>query len=263
MAYNHFDYVPSTVERRRSTFKFDKPIVSSAYLGFLYPVCKPIKVMPGTTLSLDIAAEIRTGALVHPLADEMLCDFFAFSVPNRIVWEHWKQFVGAVDEITFNNLSQYTIPAFRYGWTTANNQMVSGEENFQWNQTIACHFELPFVNDGSGTNVGVAGKNRPLISALPFRGYSFIWNEFFRPEQLVAPLVISRTDDGWSGQNMEADYTSSALTYLNTSIHLPMSKTHAAAPTVQMGGAILPVYRVHRDLWTSCLPAPSLETLNL
>ena len=150
MAYNHFDYVPSTVDRKRSVFKFDKSVATAGYLGFLYPICKPVPVMPGSSISLDIAAEIRSGALIRPLMDEMLCDFFAFFVPNRIVWEHWKQHIGAVDDILFNNMLTYQVPNFRYGQENLNN-FQTGQELFQWTQTIACHFELPYPGTTAGT----------------------------------------------------------------------------------------------------------------
>ena len=83
MSFNHFDYVPSTVDRRRSTFKFDKAIAKGVNLGFLYPVCKPILMMPGSSLTLDLAAEIRSNALIRPMMDEMYCDFFSFFVPKQ------------------------------------------------------------------------------------------------------------------------------------------------------------------------------------
>ena len=98
MAYNHFDYVPSGISKSRSVFKFEKAIAAGAEIDYLYPMCKPITMLPGSSLKLDLAMEVRSGALIAPLQDELLLDCFAFNVPNRIVWEHWKQFLGSVDE---------------------------------------------------------------------------------------------------------------------------------------------------------------------
>lgn len=261
MSFNHFDYVPSTVDRRRSTFKFDKAIAKGIDLGFLYPLCKPVRMMPGSSISLSLAAEIRSGALIRPMMDEMYCDFFSFFVPNRIVWEHWKQFVGAVDDVLFNNLTQYSIPSFKLGLNAlvGNTGWTNGEQAFQWSHTLAANYGLPFMGNTGDT----PESNAPIISALPFRGYTFIWNEFFRPEQLVAPLVISKTDDGWAGDNMEASIPTAGTSFNALTIHLLNPTGYATSPRCQLGGCVMPVYRVNRDLWTSCLPAPSLETLNL
>ena len=80
--YNHFDYVPSTVDVRRSIFKYKGLHSRSAYVGYLYPICKPVKMLPGSSITLDLACEIRSGSLVAPLMDELNADFFAFFVPN-------------------------------------------------------------------------------------------------------------------------------------------------------------------------------------
>lgn len=268
MNNNHFDYVPSTVERRRSVFKFDQANARSAYVGFLYPICKPVRVMPGTSISLDIAAEIRSGGLIAPLMDEMYCDVYSFFVPNRIVWEHWKQFIGAVDDVLFNNLSQYQIPSFNFGINQRSDLkgLLDSNENFGWNQLIACHFglEYPLANLPSGVDYQSLLTQCPKISALPFRGYTFIWNEFFRPEQITSPLVISKTDAGFTGMNITAGHrVYSGYQSLTFDLMIPDNFSGATQTVPFTGGAILKTYRAHRSLWTSCLPAPSLETLNL
>ena len=114
MAYNHFDYVLSGISKDRSVFKFEKAIAMGVEIGYLYPICKPVTMLPGSTLKLDFACEVRSGALIAPLQDELILDVFAFNVPNRIVWEHWKQFLGSVDDVLFDNLTEYQIPSFQY-----------------------------------------------------------------------------------------------------------------------------------------------------
>lgn len=264
MPYNHFDYVPSTVDVRRSVFRYDRQYLGSAYMGFLYPLGKPIKMMPGSSVSLDMVAEIRTGSLVAPLTTEIEADFFGFFVPNRIVWEHWKQFLGALDDVTFNNLTSYTIPNFPF--SMKNYSSGQSSVGWFWNQQIACHFGIQAPLASSGGTVTFETKEFDKLSdylhinALPFRGYTFIWNEYFRPEQIVSPLVIGKTDNGYDGDNMDSIYDQSDLWYTNTEAVIPQVGANNDAIT---GGAILPVYRVNKDLYTSCLPNPSLETLNL
>lgn len=259
MAYNHFDYVPSSTSNDRSVFKFDKPIATSGDIGYLYPMCKPVRMLPGSTLKLDFACEVRSGALIAPLMDELCMDIFAFNVPNRIVWEHWKQFLGAVDDVLFDNLSDYTIPNFHYCGIY---QETNASNSYLWNKTLAAHFELPYLVERYDLDASNHSKAIE-ISALPFRGYSFIWNEYFRPEQLVAPVLFSKTDAGYSGQNMTMTCFWLTFNGVGNSFCNVAPAAISSVNAAGCGGVVLPTFRVHKSLWTSCLPSPSLETLNL
>lgn len=254
MPYNHFDYVPSSVSHNRSVFKFEKAVSTGGEIGYLYPICAPVRMFPGSSLSLDIGAEVRSGSLIAPLQDALIFDCFAFKVPNRIVWEHWKQFMGAVDDVLFDSLTEYQIPSFNYGGL--NGIEVSGDAAYFTSHLLATCFELPYVEAPDTDSL----TNK--INALPFRGYTFIWNEFFRPEQLVDPILFSKTDDGASGQNMaittiSINFNGKTLDIVAPGVNSPSGNTQIA------GGCVLPTFRVHKSLWSSCLPKPSLETLNL
>lgn len=254
MPYNHFDYVPSSVSHNRSVFKFEKAVSTGGEIGYLYPICAPVRMFPGSSLSLDIGAEVRSGSLIAPLQDALIFDCFAFKVPNRIVWEHWKQFMGAVDDVLFDNLTEYKIPSFNYGGSIGIN--VSGKEAYYTSHLLATCYELPYVEAPDTQSL----TNK--INALPFRGYTFIWNEFFRPEQLVDPILFSKTDDGASGQNMEV--TTVSINFNGSSLDVVAPGLNSPSGNAQIaGGCVLPTFRVHKSLWSSCLPKPSLETLNL
>lgn len=257
--YNHFDYVPSTIDRKRSIFAYNYRRGTGWYLGHLYPLCAPIKLMPGSSITLDLAQEIRSGsALIVPLMDEMQCDITAFFVPNRIVWEHWKQFIGAVDDVTYNNLATYTVPGFNFAITDSN--VSASNFNFFWTQTLACHYGIQAPYNSSGPILyNTTNFQAPFLNALPFRGYTFIWNQYFRPEQLHNPIVFAKTDTGSQGQNMNTVMQS--VTYGGSTLYAPVMGTVSSQKGT--GGTILYVCRAHRDLYTSCLPNPSLETMNL
>lgn len=252
--FNHFDYVPTTIGRDRSTFKYHKTITTGANVGFLYPICKPINMLPGSTIDLkSIVAEVISDSLIRPLFQELKMDVFAFAVPNRIVWEHWKQYLGSTDDVLFDNLSSYTKPyiMFKYGSTGLNNGL-------RVQHSLAACFELPAI-----PSTGTARK----ISALEFRGYNFIWNQYFRPEQLVNPILFSKGDRGNAGDNVSCAIPAVpnfSIAGNNVTIPVPgrLLDTAGVNDTCD-GGCVLPVYRVHKTLQTSCLPAPSLETINL
>lgn len=257
--YNHFDYVPSSTSNNRSVFKFHKPVATSGEIGHLYPMCKPVRMLPGSSLKLDFSCEIRSGAMIAPLMDELYMDIFAFNVPNRIVWEHWKQFLGSVDDVLFDNLTEYTIPHFKYCGIDVG--IAGNIKEHVWNHMLANYFELPYL-DYTQQGEGETNVENIEISALPFRGYVFIWNEYFRPEQLVNPILFGKTDAGYAGDNLKC--TPMGITWNGTVngyyMILPYSNSSDDAIS---GGAVLPTFRVHKSLWTACLPKPSLETLNL
>ena len=259
MAYNHFDYVPSGISKSRSVFKFEKAIAGGCEIGFLYPMCKPIAMMPGSSLKLNLAMEVRSGALIAPLQDELLLDVFAFNVPNRIVWEHWKQFVGATDDVLFDSLSDYQIPSFKYDPFCA---AVENSYGYATSHLLASWYELPMV-EYDKQDASYSANYLPRISALPFRGYSFIWNENFRPEQLVTPVLFSKTDNGYTGDNITHSWYDGTISIGGTSNIVPIVPTAGSSDVGCSGGCVLPTFRVHKSLWTSCLPKPSLETLNL
>lgn len=72
MPYNHFDYVPSSVSHNRSVFKFEKAISTAGEIGYLYPMCAPVRMYPGSSLKLNLAAEVRSGALIGVLQDSLV-----------------------------------------------------------------------------------------------------------------------------------------------------------------------------------------------
>ena len=250
MAYNHFDYVPSSVNIGRSVFKFEKAVGMGVEVGYLYPMCAPVRMLPGSSLKLNLGMEIRSGALIAPLMDEFFCDVFAFNVPNRIVWEHWKQFLGAVDDVLYDYKTDYDIPSFSYSMFY---QEITGysedKKAYIASHLLASCFELPPTTDFD---------DQLNINALPFRGYTFIWNEFFRPEQLVDPILFSKTDDGSSGQNMS--YSEVDINFNSITLNLIAPSINASLTGHVNGGCVLPTFRVHKSLWTSCLPKPSLES---
>lgn len=91
---SRFSFEPS-VKLSRSRFKIP---VHSHKLTFNNGELIPIKVMeilPGDTVSLDMASVLRMSTPVKPVMDNVFVDFFAFFVPRRLTWQHWEEFMGA------------------------------------------------------------------------------------------------------------------------------------------------------------------------
>ena len=52
------------------------------------------EVLPGDTFQVRTSKVVRMQTLLTPVMDNVYLDTYYFFVPNRLVWEHWKQFMG-------------------------------------------------------------------------------------------------------------------------------------------------------------------------
>lgn len=168
-----------------------------------------MRCFPGDTVSLDLANVIRMGTPIAPIMDNIYADVYFFFVPNRLVWEHWKQFCGENDTSAWTQNGQYQVPTVNIGATAAASRRPSIG-------SLGDYFGLPV-----GTNLPTV--NQYLISELPLRAYFKIYNDWFRDENSINPVLYTIGDSS------------------NTNIHYGMAPAKASK---------------FKDLFTSALPAP-------
>lgn len=170
----YFSQVPSRVDMPRSILPRNQEIVFTGNVGDVIPFYVD-EVLPGSTHQIDTAKVIRMQTPITPFFGDMFLDTYYFFVPNRIVWEHWEEFCGENKTTAWVPQVTYTIPQIE-------SPTLNGV-SYGWNKgTIADYMGIPIhVPDLS-------------ISALPFRGYAKICNEFFRDENLTDPLNIPVND---------------------------------------------------------------------
>lgn len=134
--------------------------------------------LPGDTCKLNLASLIRALTPIHPTMDNSYIDFYFFSVPRRLTWDHWKNFMGENDSTYWTQENEYEIP------------QVTAPESTGWTKgTLA---------DQLGIRQGVAGVS---IDAQYLRSYCLIFNEWFRDENLVEPLNCPTDDTTVAGSN--------------------------------------------------------------
>lgn len=136
------------------------------------------EVLPGDTFNVKTSKVVRLPALLKPMMDNLYLDTYYFYVPNRIVWDHWKEFLGEPADNAWLPNVDYQIPQL-YGAPAESEE----EQTYRW--------YTGSVADYMGIPVGVPGIR---FSALPFRAYAKICNEWFRDENLSDPLVINTGD---------------------------------------------------------------------
>lgn len=208
---SHFAQLPQA-EIQRSTFDRSHSYKTSFNAGDLIPFYVD-EVLPGDTFDITTAKVVRSQTMLTPVMDNMYLDTYYFFVPNRLVWKHWREFCGENTAGAWAPTVEYTIPT-----------IAPPTGGFASN-TIADYFGLP---------VGVTwSANDDLApSALPFRAYALICNEFFRDENLSDPLLIPLDDANQQGVNT-GNYVSD----------------------VANGGLPFKAAKYH-DYFTSALPAP-------
>ena len=134
------------------------------------------EVLPGDTARVRLNGLIRMSTPIYPIMDNAYMDTYSFFVPCRLLWEHWENMFGENDTDYWEEKTEYSTPTCTIG----------GKSGMQ-NGSIGDYFGLP-------TNINKEIK----VNALPARAYAMIYNEWFRDENLEAPLMLGykKTDDG-------------------------------------------------------------------
>ena len=203
---SHFAQVPHA-QIQRSRFKRANNHKTTFNMGDLIPIYWD-EVLPGDTHKINMSALVRMATPIYPIMDNMFLDTYFFFVPNRLLWEHWREFNGENRSTHWEQTTEYTIPQIKAptgGWTKC---------------TLADYFGLPTYTD------------EVSVSALPFRAYCLIWNEWFRDQNLQDPAMVNLDDATVTGTN-SGDYVQNA----------------------QLGALPLKAAKIH-DYFTSALPAP-------
>ena len=141
-------------------------------------------VLPGDTWEVETSKIIRLQTLLHPFFGNAYLDVYYFFVPNRLVWTHWKEFCGENNSSAWIPSVTYTIPKVSIFMNGSNQTLTAVCGSVPDYMGIPFGTQLP-----TGQGVGYANFN-----ALPFRAYMLCWQEFFRDENLQAPLNIPTGD---------------------------------------------------------------------
>lgn len=176
-AESRFALNPTGVNMSRSRFDRSHSLKTTFDVGQLIPLCVE-EVLPGDTFSVQTSKVVRLQTLLHPLMDNLYLDTYWFFVPNRLVWDHWENFMGQNDASPWIPQVNYSVPQ-----TTA-------PSDLGWSSgSLADYLGIP---------VSVPSLS---VSSLPFRAYCKIVNDWFRDENLDDPVPFFTGDADTVGQN--------------------------------------------------------------
>ena len=169
-----FSKVPAT-DIPRSVFDRSHNVKTTFDAGYLVPFYVD-EVLPGDSFKADCSVFARLATPIVPIMDNMYLETFFFFVPTRLLWDHWQAMNG--EQENPDDSTDYLVP-------TVSGTNVS-------TTTLWDYFGLP-------TNVAKA----LTVSALPFRAYNLIYNEWFRDENLIDSVPFSKGD----GPDQLSNYT--------------------------------------------------------
>ena len=174
-----FSLTPS-VKVQRSGFDRSNTYKTTFNAGKLVPFyCD--EVLPGDTVNLKASLFCRMATPIVPVMDNLYLETFFFFVPNRLVWNHWQNFMG--EQVDPDDSIDYTIPYIAGPTTDQQYKPAVG--------SLLDYFGFP---TGIAVYNSTAATSGFKASALPVRAYALIWNEFFRDQNLQDSVPIEKGD---------------------------------------------------------------------
>lgn len=209
---------------RRNAFNLSYESKLTLNMGELVPImCMP--VVPGDKFRVKTESLVRLAPLVAPMMHRVNVFTHYFFVPNRLVWNEWEDFI--TKGVDGENVPIF--PKITLGQSDAAFVLNQGYFN---DSSLWDYLGLPSIRSIGSTNGrspspnSVAVPDQFQVSALPFRAYQMIYNEYYRDQNLTDEIAISLNSGNISDQNSlvdllsirrrawEKDYFTSALPWL-------------------------------------------------
>lgn len=147
---------------KRSKFSLSHYVLGTCKMGYMLPIGLS-EVLPGDSFQHSTSVFMRLAPMLAPVMHPVQVKIHHWFVPHRLVWDEFEDFItGGPDGLNVSVFPTVTAPSggFAVG-------------------SLADHLGLP------------PGIPDLEVSALPFRAYSLIYNEWYRDQDLENVLSIS------------------------------------------------------------------------
>jgi len=198
---------------KRNKFNLSYTKLLTMDMGELVPIGLT-EVLPGDTMQQATSALIRCSPLLAPVMHPVRVAIHHWFVPHRLSWEDWEDFITGGSD----GMDASVFPTITLGGGTG--------------------AAIGSLADYLGCPTGV---NNLEVSALPFRAYARIWNEFYRDQDLQTELTIDETsgpdtttNTALQNADWEKDYFTSSRPWeqKGPAITIPLGST---APVIGIG----------------------------
>lgn len=156
----------------RNYFDLSYDHKTSLDMGWLVPICY-LEVVPGDKFRISCESIIRFMPLVSPVMHRFNAFIHYFFVPYRLLWDGWEDFMVKTDSVP----AHPTLPIAEGAVEDAK--------------------LLDYLGLNSAGNLGSFN-----VSALPMSAYQFVYNEYYRDQNLVTEVPYKLVN----GNNI-ANYT--------------------------------------------------------
>ena len=200
---------------RRNTFDLSHEVKLSMNMGDLVPIlCQ--EVIPGDSFRVTTELLMRFAPMIAPVMHRVNVYTHFFFVPNRLIWEDWKDFITK----GIDGTDVPVFPKLVSAGSSDNPDFAVG--------SLADYFGVP-----TGRKLVTGG-----ISLLPFRAYQLIYNDYYRDQNLQDEIAINLASGEFTlsqvnelfklrKRDWEKDYFTSALpwTQRGPEVTLPLGGT--------------------------------------
>lgn len=177
-SYKQFVEVPRA-DIQRSTFDRSFGHKTTFDAGEIIPIYAD-EMLPGDTFSCQLTAFARLATPIHPTMDNAFMDTQFFSIPLRLIWDDFEEFMGETKTYTASGSSRLDeTPDFTVAAPVAPTITAGGSGEAEGS-----------LADYLGVPTKVAGLT---FSALWHRAYTLVWNDWFRDENLQKPATLLKT----------------------------------------------------------------------
>lgn len=195
----------------KSTFNLSEGLKTAIDFDYLYPVYWE-ELNPGDHFEMRVNSVGRLMPTVTPVMDNVRLKYMAFWVPDRLLWKHFLNFMG--EKQWQDDNVDYIVP--QINMKVAENKA----------EGLADYLGIP----PTGTTCDFS------VSALPFRAYNKIWNDWIRASELQEPLSEFT---GETGSKNDKQQTESLASYKILKKGKPLDYFTSCLPYPQNGDPVM------------------------